>query len=52
MKEKKIKECVRPYMHGCKGCEFNEVPELSDGGCLLLKEKHDQKEEANNETGK
>ena len=35
--ENKIPECIHPYVHGCKGCEFNEVPELSDGGCKLSK---------------
>lgn len=35
MKEKKTEGCIRPYMHGCKGCELNEVPELFDGGCWL-----------------
>lgn len=33
--ERKIKECVYPYKHGCKGCEYNIVPELYDGGCKL-----------------
>lgn len=27
--------CIYPSMHRCKGCELNEVPDLSDGGCML-----------------
>ena len=33
--ERKIKECVYPYKHGCYGCEYNIVPTLYDGGCKL-----------------
>ena len=33
----KVHECVFAYKEGCKGCEFNEVPDLRDGGCNLTK---------------
>ena len=32
----KAEECIHPYKYGCKGCEYNQVPELFDGGCTLL----------------
>lgn len=33
----KVPGCVYPQKYGCKGCEYNSVPDLRDGGCLLLK---------------
>ena len=32
----KAEECIYPYKYGCKGCIYNDVPELFDGGCILL----------------
>ncbi len=37
----KVSVCIYPYKYGCKGCKYNGVPSLYDGGCLLLtKSKH------------
>lgn len=36
MKRYKIKECKYPDQHGCRGCEYSQVPSLFDGGCKLL----------------
>ena len=33
----KVSVCVYPYKYGCKGCQYNSVPALFDGGCKLLK---------------
>lgn len=30
--------CRRPEIRGCRGCEYNYVPEGCDGGCMLSKE--------------
>lgn len=30
--------CKNKYTRTCKGCYYNEVPELSDGGCKLWQE--------------
>lgn len=38
----KVSICVYPYKYGCKGCEYNGVPEVYDGGCMLLN-NHTQK---------
>ena len=35
----KVSVCVYPYKYGCRGCNYNSVPALHDGGCLLLKGK-------------
>lgn len=32
----KVAVCVYPHKYGCKGCEYNNIPTLYDGGCLLL----------------
>lgn len=32
----KVSVCVYPYKYGCKGCEYNGVPSVYDGGCMLL----------------
>lgn len=36
-KPRKVKGCIYPNKYGCKGCEYNEVPDLRDGGCLIYK---------------
>lgn len=35
----KVSVCVYPYKYGCKGCQYNSVPSLFDGGCKLLKKQ-------------
>lgn len=34
-KERKVADCIYPDLHGCRGCEYNTVPEVFDGGCKL-----------------
>ena len=36
IKVQKISVCVYPYKYDCKDCKYNMVPELRDGGCILL----------------
>ena len=33
---KKTSECRYPHKYDCKDCEYNLIPELSDGGCRLM----------------
>ena len=40
----KAEECIYPYKYGCKGCIYNDVPELFDGGCILLYRNMDRLE--------
>ena len=35
----KVSVCVYPYKYGCKGCQYNAVPALYDGGCKLIKKQ-------------
>lgn len=36
----KVSVCIYPYKRGCKGCKYNNVPELFDGGCKLIGNNH------------
>lgn len=33
----KISACIYPYKYGCKGCKYNGVSELFNGGCMLVR---------------
>jgi len=37
--------CIHPYKRGCKGCKYNEVPYLFDGGCKLYRTCQDTEPE-------
>jgi hypothetical protein len=39
--------CIHKEKSDCKGCEYNMVPELNDGGCKLYSLK--QKQEADHD---
>ena len=34
---RKIEGCIYTYVYGCKGCRYNQVPDLRDGGCMIAK---------------
>lgn len=48
---KKVSVCVDPYRKDCcKGCKYNEVPDLRDGGCILLKDDRAERTQTDKKT--
>ena len=45
----KVKGCIYTLFNGCKGCKYNQVPELYDGGCMIMRVKTED-ESVNNKT--
>ncbi len=37
--------CIHKDRRGCKGCKYNEVPDLFDGGCKLWRTLKDENPE-------